>query len=39
MTDQAAVAPKKKRSAGRDLPAAIAVGVGLLALLVVTLTW
>ena len=39
MTDQAPVVAKKKRSAGRDLPAAIAVGVGLLALLVVTLTW
>lgn len=29
----------KKRSAGRDLPAAIGVGVGLIALVVVTLAW
>ncbi len=40
MTDQPASTPtKKKRSAGRDLPAAIGVGVGLVALLVVTLAW
>ncbi len=40
MSDASAPAPtKKKRSAGRDLPAAIAVGVGLVVLLVVTLAW
>lgn len=40
MVDETAAAPtKKKRSAGRDLPAAIAVGVGLVALVVVTLAW
>ena len=33
------VTAKRKRSAGRDLPAAIGVGVALLAYLVVTLTW
>ncbi|WP_300078277.1 phosphatidate cytidylyltransferase [Propioniciclava sp.] len=33
------VAAPKKRSAGRDLPAAIAVGVTLVGLLVVTLAW
>ncbi|MDO5533082.1 MAG: phosphatidate cytidylyltransferase [Propionibacteriaceae bacterium] len=31
--------PAKTRSAGRDLPAAIAVGVGLVAIVVATLTW
>ncbi len=30
---------KKKRSAGRDLPAAIGVGVGLVALVIATLAW
>ena len=39
MTDHAAAPPRKKRSAGRDLPAAIAVGVGLVALLVLTLAF
>ena len=39
MTDHAAAPPRTKRSAGRDLPAAIAVGVGLVALLVLTLAF
>ncbi|MFT3877648.1 MAG: phosphatidate cytidylyltransferase [Propioniciclava sp.] len=41
MADASAPTPAapKKRSAGRDLPAAIAVGVGLVALVVVTLAW
>ncbi len=38
MTDTAAP-PPRKRSAGRDLPAAIAVGVGLVAIVVATLAW
>lgn len=37
--DHAAASPKRKRSAGRDLPAAIAVGVGLIALVVATLAF
>ncbi|MDN5571446.1 MAG: phosphatidate cytidylyltransferase [Propionibacteriaceae bacterium] len=32
-------APAKKRSAGRDLPAAIAVGVGLILIVVASLAW
>ncbi|MFV0452594.1 MAG: phosphatidate cytidylyltransferase, partial [Propioniciclava sp.] len=39
MTDSSAAPAKKRRSPGRDLPAAIVVGVGLIALVVVTLTW
>ena len=38
MSNEAPVTPKK-RSAGRDLPAAIAVGVGLIAIVVVTLAF
>jgi len=39
MTGTAGASPKKKPTAGRDLPAAIAVGVGLVSLVVVTLLW
>lgn len=38
MTDSETVAPPKSR-AGRDLPAAIGVGLGLIAIVVVTLEW
>lgn len=39
MADQTQEPAKRRRSAGRDLPAAIAVGVGLIAIVIVTLTW
>ena len=39
MSEQAAAPIRRKRSAGRDLPAAIAVGVGLVALIVATLAF
>lgn len=39
MTSTEAPAPKKRRSAGRDLPAAFAVGLGLIGAVIATLMW